>query len=74
MPNKVSSRPPELSPEILTTNRRAVLRGFSLVGLAASSAVALTVPAAANEPPANNQGLQYRETDHIRNYYALARR
>ena len=57
------------------TSRRDVLRNVTLAGLAVSSATAITAtPAAATpETPADNS-LDYRETDHIRRYYALSRR
>ena len=52
-----------------------MLRNVTLAGLAVSSATAITAtPAAATpETPADNS-LNYRETDHIRRYYALSRR
>jgi hypothetical protein len=77
MPDRATSRAsqlPEATISATPASRRAVLRGLSLAGIATSSLTALTIPAAAIEPPVENEGLQYRETDHIRHYYALARR
>ena len=57
------------------SSRRDVLRNLTLAGLAVSSATAITASPAAAKPeePADNS-LNYRETDHIRRYYALSRR
>ena len=57
------------------SSRRDVLRNLTLAGLAVSSATAITAsPAAAKPEEPTHNSLNYRETDHIRRYYALSRR
>lgn len=52
-------------------DRRTLLKGLSFAGLAAGS---VALPSAPAEPAdVNPQGASYRETDHIRKYYDLAR-
>jgi hypothetical protein len=55
-------------------SRRELLKGLSLAGLAAGSTSLAAVPAQAEPPPVDSSGVQYRENDHIRKFYDLARR
>ena len=54
-------------------SRRTLLKGMSLAGLAAGSATLASAPAQAKPAETGQQGLNYRETDHIRKYYDLSR-
>ena len=62
----------------MPSSRRDLLKGLSLAGVAAGSATVLTaLPAAAElkaDEPQNPRALNYRETDHIRTFYALSRK
>jgi hypothetical protein len=54
-----------------------VLEGLSVAGLAAVSSAAVTDRMQASEQipePKNPNEIHYRETDHIRRFYELARR
>ena len=58
-------------------NRRDLLKGLSLAGLAAGSTTALgalPAEAAPAQQAADPRTLQYRETDHVRTFYQLARK
>jgi len=47
---------------------------MSLAGLVAGSTTLAAVPAQAEPPPDDSADVQYRENDHIRKFYDLARR
>ena len=55
-------------------SRRDLLKGLSLAGLAAGSTALAMGPAQAEPVPADPAELNYRETDHVRKFYDLARR
>lgn len=57
-------------------SRRDLLKGLSLAGLAAGSANALSALPAAAAPAqaADPRALHYRETEHVRTFYQLARK
>ena len=54
-------------------SRRTLLKGLSFAGLTAGSAAVASVPTQAEPAKTGPQDLNYRETDHIRKYYDLAR-
>lgn len=70
---KASSTPTRTRPAG-RASRRELLQGMSLAGLAAGSASLAAVPAQAEPAPTDSPDLQYRENDHIRKFYDLARR
>ena len=54
--------------------RRKVLAALSVTGLASSSVVGLASDERVDEAPIDDKAIEYRETDHIRQFYELARR
>ena len=55
------------------SSRRTLLKGLSFAGLAAGSATLGSIPAHAEPSNVDPHDLNYRDTDHIRKYYELAR-
>ena len=65
-------------PDFAPANRRDLLKGLSQTGLAIGAATMLSaLPIAAlpePEQPQDHRALKYRETNHIRTFYDLARK
>lgn len=59
-------------PEKTGTSRRAALKALGLGAGAAGAAALVSEPAEALDAPAA-QGAGYRETEHVKTYYELAR-
>jgi hypothetical protein len=63
------------SSEFRPANRRELLKGLSLAGLAAGSATTLAVLPVEAEPKQDDpRYIKYQETNHIRTFYDLSRR
>jgi hypothetical protein len=61
--------------EFVPASRRDLLKTLSLAGLAASAPASLAcMPAEAEPAPADPRRAKYQETEHIRTFYAFARR
>ena len=54
-------------------NRRDMLRGMAVFAAAAAPTAAVAAPAE-QPPPSDPNTVEFTETDHVRQYYALARR
>lgn len=62
-----------MTEKVKATSRRDALKAIGLgVGVAGAAAVAST-PAKALDTGAEKKGAGYRETDHVKTYYDLAR-
>lgn len=61
--------------EIKPASRRELLKSLSLAGVVATSPAAFTgIPGEAEQVPPARPRATYVETEHIRTFYALARR
>lgn len=54
-------------------DRRSVLKFLGLGAATGGVALAAAEPAAAAEKPADDTGSHYRETEHVKTYYELAK-